>query len=84
MKLTIIDNLKIEFYYYGEDKMECITNLIEVKNKFTINNKFTKTIESVAELLKENVSQMVDDEDVAISALEAVSKGFGYEVIWSD
>lgn len=81
MKLQVIDTNKIEYNYYGDDKLECIANLIENgKQKLA----FRATIESVSDMLGENVSQMTNDEDIAISALEAVSKGFGYKIVWEE
>lgn len=81
MKLKVIDINKIEYNYYGDDKMECVADLVENgKQKLA----FRQTVESVSDMLKENVSQMVNDEDIIISALEAVSKGFGYKIVWEE
>lgn len=81
MKLKVIDTNKIEYTYYGEDKMECIADLVENgKQKL----EFRNTIDSVADMFGDNVSQMLSDEDVAVSALEVVCKGFGYKILWED
>ena len=75
MELKIINN-ENQTTYNGESKFECIATLVEE------NSTFSHTVEAVSEMLKENLSQMAEDEDIAISALEAVSKGFGYQVEW--
>ena len=75
MELKIINN-ENQTTYNGESKFECITALIEEDSTFS------HTVEAVSEMLKENLSQMAEDEDIAITALEAVSKGFGYQVEW--
>ena len=75
MELKIINNEK-QTTYNGESKFECITALIEEDSTFS------HTVEAVSEMLKENLSQMAEDEDIAITALEAVSKGFGYQIEW--
>ena len=79
MKLTITNVLAVnenQTTYNGESKFDCVAKLVEDDTTFS------HTVEAVSEMLKENLSQMVDDDDIATTALEAVSKGFGYQVEW--